>query len=109
MKRGSSAKSQAQLPDSAAKRLIELTSCLEYLEKSGRLVRVHSAVSAKHELAGIARQYEGKKCVLFEHLKGSKYPVFIGMLWNRDIVGNLFGMPGQKKMAVSCTGKRPCQ
>ena len=96
MKRGSSAKSQAQRPDSAAKRLIELTSCLEYLEKSGRLVRVHSAVSAKHELAGIARQYEGKKCVLFEHVKVSKYPVFIGMLWNRDIVGNLFGMPGEK-------------
>ena len=96
MKRGSHAKTPEPLPDSAAERLIELTSCLEYLEKSGSLVRVHSAVSSKHELAGIARQYEGKKCVLFEHVKGSKYPVFIGMLWNREIVGNLFGMPGEK-------------
>ena len=96
MKQSTSSNSSRPLPDNEAKRLIELTSCLEYLEKSGHLVRVHSAVSSKHELAGIARQYEGKKCVLFEHVKGSKYPVFIGMLWNREIVGKLFGMPGEK-------------
>lgn len=96
MERGSHAMTPMPLPDNAAKRLIELTSCLEYLEKSGRLVRVHSAVSSKHELAGIARRYEGKKCVLFEHIKGSNYPVFIGLLWNREIVGKLFGMSGEK-------------
>ncbi len=126
MKRGSHATTPRPLPDNTAKRLIELTSCLEYLEKSGCLVRVHSAVSSKHELAGIARQYEGKKCVLFEHVKGSKYPVFIGMLWNREIVGKLFGMPGEKvpfeiaaaigswkknkkKWPSRVLAKRPCQ
>jgi 2,5-furandicarboxylate decarboxylase 1 len=96
MKRGAHATTPMPLPDNTAKRLVELTSCLEYLETSGHLVRVHSTVSSKHELAGIARQYEGKKCVLFERVKGSKYPVFIGMLWNREIVGKLFGMPGEK-------------
>ncbi len=91
MKRGSHAKTPTPLPDNTAKRLIELTSCLEYLEKSGCLVRVHSAVSSKHELAGIARQYEGKKCVLFEHVKGSKYPVYIGTA----NYGNRFGIGSQ--------------
>jgi len=84
------------MPESTAARLVELESCLEFLAKAGRLVRVQSAVSSKYELAGIARRYEGKKCVLFERVKGSKYPVFMGMLWNREIVGQLFGMPWKK-------------
>ncbi|MEJ2166145.1 MAG: UbiD family decarboxylase, partial [Desulfobacterales bacterium] len=96
MKRRSPATATQAMPEGIAARLIELGSCLEYLEKAGRLVRVHSAVSSKHELAGIARHYEGKKCVLFERVKGSKYPVFMGMLWNREIVGKLFGMPREK-------------
>ena len=49
-----------QLPENRANRLAELTSCLEHLEESGRLVRVRSVVSAKYELAGIAKQYEGE-------------------------------------------------
>ncbi|UCD81199.1 MAG: UbiD family decarboxylase, partial [Desulfobacterales bacterium] len=96
MKRSSPPVAPKAMPDSTAKRLVELGSCLEYLEKEGLMVRILSAVSSKHELAGIARHYEGKKCVLFERVKGSKYPVFMGMLWNRDIVGQLFGMPGEK-------------
>jgi 2,5-furandicarboxylate decarboxylase 1 len=87
---------RVKLSGNIANRLTELTSCLEHLEESGRLVRVRSVVSAKHELAGIAKQYEGEKCVLFERVKGSRYPVFIGMLWNRETVGNIFGMPWQK-------------
>jgi len=74
----------------AIDRLTDLTSCIPYLEKTGYLVRVTSAVSSKYELAGIAKRFEGKKCVLFEQIKGSKYPVFIGMLWSRDIAGKLF-------------------
>ena len=77
-------------------RLADLSNCISYLDKAGCLVRVKSAVSAKYELAGIAKRFEGKKCVLFERVKGSKYPVFIGMLWNRDIVGKLFGMSKEK-------------
>ena len=96
MKRSSPAIEPQAMPESTAARLVELGSCIEYLEKIGRLVRVHSAVSTKHELAGIARHYEGQKCVLFERVKGSKYPVFMGMLWNRDVVGQIFGMPGTR-------------
>lgn len=96
MKRSTPTIATQAMPESTATRLVELGSCIEYLENMGRLVRVHSAVSTKHELAGIARHYEGQKCVLFERVKGSKYPVFMGMLWNRDVVGQLFGMPREK-------------
>ena len=96
MKRSSAKIAPKNKPESAAKRLTELTSCLEYLQKAGLLVRVKSAVSSKYELAGIAKKFEGQKCLLFERVKGSKYPVFMGMLWNREIVGKLFGMPKEK-------------
>ena len=79
-----------------AKRLIDLTNCIEFLEETGNLVHVRSEVDLKYELAGLAKQFEGKKCVLFEKVKGRKYPVFIGMLWNRDIVGSVFGIPKEK-------------
>ncbi len=85
-----------KISEAVAKRLIDLTSCISYLEKTGNLARVKSAVSSKYELAGIAKKFDGRKCILFERIKGSKYPVFVGMLWNRDIVGSLFGMPKEK-------------
>lgn len=84
---------QEQMPKHTAMRLVDLATCLEYLDKTGRLVRVRSMVSSRYELAGIARHYEGKKCVLFERVRGSRYPVFVGMLWNRETVGDLFEMP----------------
>ncbi len=93
MKQNAPAVKPWKIPEVVAKRLIDLTSCISHLEKTGNLVRVKSAVSTKYELAGIAKKFEGRKCILFERVKGSKYPVFVGMLWNRDIVGSLFGMP----------------
>jgi 2,5-furandicarboxylate decarboxylase 1 len=84
------------MPDEVATRLVDLSSCIDYLEKTGNLVRVKSEVDPQFDLAGIARKYEGTKCVLFEKVKGSAYPVFVGLLWNRDIVGNLMGVPKEK-------------
>ncbi len=87
---------QTGVPLEVADRLIDLNKCIEYLEKTGNLVRVKSEVDRKHELAGIAKMYEGKKCVLFEKVKGNKFPVFMGLLWNRDTVGSLFNVPKEK-------------
>ncbi len=84
------------IPEDAAGRLVDLGGCIEYLEKSGNLVRVKSEVDPEFELAGIAKQYEGKKCIFFERVKGSPYPVLMGLLWNRDIVGSLFGVPREE-------------
>lgn len=86
----------AEPSDDVAKRLVDLSDCIAYLEKTDNLVRVKSEVDPEFELAGIAKKFEGKKCVLFERVKGSKDPVFIGLLWNRDIVGGLFGVPKEK-------------
>ncbi len=88
-----STKSGNRISPPAARRLVDLGACIDFLERSHHLVRVRSEVSARHELAGIARRFEGGKCVLFERVKGSAYPVITGLLWNRDIVGSLFGVP----------------
>jgi 2,5-furandicarboxylate decarboxylase 1 len=96
MKKNTPSTARQKRSEHAIDRLTDLTSCISYLEKTGCLVRVKSAVASKYELAGIAKRFEGKKCVLFERIKGSKYPVFIGMLWNRDIVGKLFGISKEK-------------
>lgn len=84
------------MDEDAAKRLVDLTSCIKYLENTGNLVRVKSEVDLKYDLAGIAKKFEGKKCVLFERVKGHQSPVLTGLLWNRDIVGALFGVPKEK-------------
>ena len=75
-----------------AKRLVDLGACIEYLDNTGNLARVRSEVDSRHELAGIARRFEGGKCVLFERVRGSDFPVLVGLLWNRAIVGSLFGV-----------------
>lgn len=91
-----SSNSGKRIPEKVAARLTDLTKCIAYLEKIGKLVRVKSAVASKYELAGVAKRFEGKKCVLFERVKGSRYPVFIGMLWDRNIVGDIFGIPKEQ-------------
>src|SRR5512139_3218222 len=88
--------SQSSLPPEVGDRLVDIKKCIDYLEKTGNLVRVKSEVDPKFDLAGIAKRYEGRKCVLFEKVKGSAFPVFVGLLWNRDIVGNLFNTTQEK-------------
>jgi hypothetical protein len=48
-----------KMPDDVANRLVDLTACIAHLEKTGNLVRVTSEVNPVHELAGIAKKYEG--------------------------------------------------
>ena len=72
--------SQSAVPAEVGDRLVDIKKCIDYLEKTGNLVRVKSEVDPKYELAGIAKKYEGKKCILFEKVKGSAFPVFIGLL-----------------------------
>lgn len=95
------------MPEDVAKRLVDLTSCIEHLEKTGNLVRVKSEVDPQFELAGIAKQFEGQKCVLFERVKGSQYPVLIGLLWNRGIIGELMGVPKDQVPFVIARGIGP--
>lgn len=87
---------QSKMSDDVVRRLLDIGACITHLEETGNLVRVKSPVSAIHELAGIAKKFEGTKGILFENVQGSSYPVFMGVLWNRDIVGSLFGCPKER-------------
>jgi 2,5-furandicarboxylate decarboxylase 1 len=42
------------------------------------------------ELAGVAKRFEGDKAMLFEKVKGSDYPVLIGLYWNLEIMAKVF-------------------
>lgn len=79
-----------QMP--VADRLGDLSACIDYLDRAGALARVRTEVDPVLELAGIARRMEGTRCVLFERVKGSRFPVLCGLLWNRRTVGDLFGL-----------------
>ncbi len=79
-----------------ARRLVDLGACIDFLDRSGQLLRVKSEVDPKFELAGVAQRLEGGKCVLFENVRGSDVPVLTGLLWNRDIVASLFGLPTEE-------------
>jgi len=96
--RNSGRRSQSKSPQSAAvaDRLTDLGACIEHLEATGNLLRVRTEVDPRFELGGVAKQLEGTKCVLFERVKGSAFPVLTGLLWNREIVGSLFGIPAQQ-------------
>jgi 2,5-furandicarboxylate decarboxylase 1 len=87
---------QTAVPREVGDRLVDIQKTIEYLDKTGNLVRVKSEVDPNLELAGIAKKYEGKKAILFEKVKGSSYPVFMGLVWNRDIIGGLFATPKEK-------------
>ncbi|MEW6672664.1 MAG: UbiD family decarboxylase [Thermodesulfobacteriota bacterium] len=96
MKKSSSGVERRLDSQKISARLAELNSCIEFLEQNGHLVRIKTPVSSKYELGGIARKFEGKKCLLFERVRSSRYPVFLGLLWNRQIVGELFGLPKEE-------------
>ena len=74
----------------AKRKLIDLQSYIAFLEQHNHLVRVKSEVDPNCELAGIAKKFEGGKAVLFENVKGSDFPVLIGLYWNRDFMAKFF-------------------
>ena len=101
--------SPTTISGAAAKRLVDLGACIDFLDKTGNLVRVRSEVDPRHELAGIARRFEGGKCVLFERVNRSAHPVLVGLLWNREIVGAIFGVPRQQVPFVIADAMGPWQ
>jgi len=68
----------------------DLAEIIDELERLGRLIRVKSKVDLKHDLAGLAARFEGgPAAVLFEQVKGHRYPVFTGLYWSRELLGDL--------------------
>ena len=76
----------------AGNQLSDLGQIITALDELGRLVRVKSSVDPKLDLAGIAARLEGgPAAVLFEKVKGRRYPVFTGLYWSRELLGELMG------------------
>ena len=72
----------------------DLARIVDKLDAGGRLVRVHSEVDLEHDLAGLAAAFEGgPRAVLFERVKGHEDPVFTGLYWSRELLGDLLGKP----------------
>ena len=70
--------------------LSDLEAIIKDLNAMGRLIRVTSEVDPAHELAGIAAKFEGgPRAVLFENVKGHDTPVFTGLYWSRELLGEL--------------------
>jgi 2,5-furandicarboxylate decarboxylase 1 len=82
--------------DLGARNLTDLQGYIKFLEENNLLIRVKSEVDAHLELAGIAKRFEGDKVVLFEKVKGSKYPVLIGLYWSRNIMAKVFNCDSAK-------------
>ncbi len=76
--------------DLAARNRTDLQSYIDFLESKQLLLRVTSAVDSHLELAAIAKRFEGGKAILFENVRGSNYPVLIGLYWNRDLMATVF-------------------
>ena len=86
---------------------MDFRSVIARLEQQGKVVHVKSEVDPVHELAGIAKKFEGQeKIVVFDRVKGQKYPVACGLWWNRDIIGSLFGVKaGEVPGVFAAAGK----
>ena len=69
---------------SGAAEIADLGAIIDWLDRTGRLVRVRSEVDPAHQLAGIAAKVErGPRAVLFDRVKCSRYQVFTGLYWSR--------------------------
>ncbi len=76
--------------DLDARKLTDLQAYIDFLEANNLLIRVKTEVDPHLELAGVAKRFEGDKAMLFENVKGSDYPVLIGLYWNLDIMAKVF-------------------
>ena len=76
--------------DLGERNLTDMQSYINFLEENNNLVRVKSEVDPVFEMAGIAKKFEGGKTLLFENVKGSDYPVLMGLYWNREMMAKFF-------------------
>ena len=75
---------------------MDFVQCLEKLESAGMLARVKSDVDPVRELAGVASHFDGKQVLLFEKIHGQKFPLAMGLWWNRHNIAHLFDTTADK-------------
>jgi len=75
---------------------MDFKQCLEKLEADGRLLHIKNEVDLLYEVAGVAKKFEGGKVVVFDNIKGQKFPLAIGLWWNRENLASLFDTTADK-------------
>jgi UbiD family decarboxylase len=78
---------------------MQLRPFLSALELEGKLVRISKEVSTKYEIANIINAL-GEQPVIFEKVKGSRFPVFGGITSNRDVIAQAFGTTKDKLLPL---------
>ncbi|MHB8763491.1 MAG: UbiD family decarboxylase [Deferrisomatales bacterium] len=82
--------------DLARRGLGDLQGLLGFLGERELLLRVKTPVDPRLELGGVAYRFHGGKAVLFEQVRGSRYPVLTGLYWNRELLAQVFGVPAER-------------
>ncbi len=99
----------------AANHVHDLALIIEDLEAMGRLTRVKSEVDPNLDLAGIAAKLEGgPRAVLFENVKGHRWPVFTGLYWSRELIGDMLrkeerALPGYVSECIGNWQSKPTE
>ncbi|MBQ7515165.1 MAG: UbiD family decarboxylase [Schwartzia sp.] len=76
---------------------MDFRTMIQSLEEKGMIAHVRTEVDPVHELAGVAKRFEGgKKALIFDKVKGKEFPVVCGLWWNRDVLGAQFGVSGRE-------------
>jgi 2,5-furandicarboxylate decarboxylase 1 len=65
---------------------------LEEAERTDLIKRIHVPVSPIHELAAVGKKLEPRYGALFEHVKGSEFPVVTGLTTTREAMARSMGM-----------------
>ena len=86
----------ATVADLAGRGLDDLRNVVELLGERGRLARVRTSVDPELELGGVARRFHGGKAVVFDKVKGSRFPVLTGLYWNRGALADVFGVSEER-------------
>lgn len=86
-----------------ANHLADLATIIDDLDRAGRIAHVTSDVALEHDLAGIAATLEGgHQAAMFHNVQGHSAPVFTGLYWSRDLLGQLMRRdPGDLPQYVS--------
>lgn len=72
---------------------------LRHLAATDRLVAIRDGVSLTHELAAIAKHFDGSKATIFRHPGGHSMPVVSGLLSNRAWIAEAMGVPQERMLA----------
>lgn len=100
----------------------DLRRWLQHLHDTGRMAVIHEGVGLKHELAAIAKHFDGEKATYFPRPKGHEVPVVSGFMSRRSWIAEAMGIPESQLLArfrdaaaapLPCrlvpSGEAPCQ